>query len=250
MRAFLLISLIIFSFSVFAQNQEEPVKAYKNTFKYNISTPALLSLDNVIIGYERVVNPYQTFSIAVGMNSLPNFRFRSNPDSDILISILTNTNNMGFHFSGDYRFYLKSENKFDAPRGVYIGPYYSYNSYNRINEWGFISDNFDGTLTTDLFFGIHTIGGELGYQFQLGKRIMLDFTFFGPGIAYYKTSINSFSDLSPEDEILFYDRINQILSENIPGFSQVVDGSGIELKGSRTNRSYGYRFLINIGFRF
>ncbi len=51
---------------------------------------------------------------------------------------------IGYKVGGEYRFYLKKENKFLAPRGVYLGPYVSYLFFN--NERGLTIENDDGTV--------------------------------------------------------------------------------------------------------
>lgn len=244
-----IISLLI-NFSSFAQNESEESKKFKNSIRYNLSTPSLLGLENIIFGYERVLGKNRSFTVDIGQNKLPSLTVGSDKNSDSGVKLLGSGKNSGFHFSGDYRFYLKSENKFDAPRGVYIGPYYSFNSYNRGNEWALNTENFDGNVSTDLFFRIHSIGGELGYQFQLGKRFLLDFTMFGPGLAFYKTGIDLDTNLSEEDELLLIEKINGILADRIPGYNNVISGDGIEKTGATNTTGFGYRFLINIGYRF
>ncbi len=49
----------------------------------------------------------------------------------------------GFMFGGEYRFYLKKENKYPAPRGVFIGPY--ANSYRFGNDRTFTITLADGS---------------------------------------------------------------------------------------------------------
>src|SRR6185436_5977087 len=92
---------------------------YKNIIRYNLSGALLFGADSyIILGYERVISPHQSFSINIGRASLPK-----------LVSISTDSFNSqkskrsGFNFSADYRFYLAKENKFETPHGFYIGPY-------------------------------------------------------------------------------------------------------------------------------
>jgi hypothetical protein len=251
MKTSLILSLfLLISISSFAQNESEESKEFKNSIRYNISTPSILGIGNIILGYERVLEKNRSFTLAVGLNKLPFLNADIDETGDSGVKLSGNGNNVGFHISGDYRFYLKSENKFDAPRGVYIGPYYSFNSHNRGNEWALDTENFNGNASTDLFFRIHSIGGELGYQFLLGKRILLDFTMFGPGLAFYKAGIGFNTDLNGEDESLLIERINEILSERIPGFNNIFTEDGIEKVGATNTTSLGYRFLINIAYRF
>jgi hypothetical protein len=78
----------------------------------------------------------------------------------------------------------------------------------------------------------------------------LDFTMFGPGLAFYKTGIDLDTNLSEEDELLLIEKINGILADRIPGFNNVISGDGIEKIGATNTTSFGYRFLINIAYRF
>jgi hypothetical protein len=251
MKTSLILSLfLLISISSFSQNESEESKEFKNSIRYNLSTPSILGIENIIFGYERVLGKNRSFTLAVGLNKLPYLAENIAENNDSEIELLRNGTSSGFHFSGDYRFYLKSENKFDAPRGVYIGPYYSFNSHNRGNEWALNTESFDGNVSSELNFRIHSIGGELGYQFKLGKRFLLDFTMFGPGLAFYKAEIGLNTDLSEENELLLLEKINEILSERIPGFNNIVPGEGIEKTGTTNTTSLGYRFLINIAYRF
>ena len=77
-----------------------------------------------VIGYERVIKDYQTASINIGRTAFGDFLFNS--DS---LEVIDQKHDKGFNLSLDYRFYLQKENKYRAPRGIYIGPYYSYNHF-------------------------------------------------------------------------------------------------------------------------
>jgi hypothetical protein len=59
----------------------------------------------------------RSFSINVGQAALHNLE---NGFSDEFRA-KTVLSQGGFHISGDYRFYLSSLNKYNAPRGVYVG---------------------------------------------------------------------------------------------------------------------------------
>ena len=45
------------------------------------------------------------------------------------IGVKDDRNRNGFKIAGEYRFYLKKENKHLAPRGIYIGPYMAYHAF-------------------------------------------------------------------------------------------------------------------------
>ena len=234
----------------FCQNEIQENTPYKNTIRYNLSKPTVFGFGNIIFGYEHILSDNRSFSIDFGLNRLPVFDNQDQNIQNNQIRLLPGGKNRGLQLSGDYRFYLKSENKYKAPRGVYIGPYYSYNTFNRSKDWELSTSNFEGVAGSNLGIKIHTIGAELGYQFQISNRFVLDFVLFGPGVGFYNLKTDFDSNLDPEDSELILGQINDFLSTKFPGFNGLVDGSGFEKSGSIRVGSFGYRFMINIGYRF
>lgn len=230
-----------------AQDKDETKKKdFKNTISTNLTNPAIISSSFLTIGYERVLKNNQTFSVSIGTFGLPKFG-GSLADS---LNLQTDSKDKGFHFAVDYRFYLKKENKHGAPRGVYIGPYYSLNHLNRENQWTLNTNNFEGSVVSDLNLNINIIGFQLGYQFVFWNRLALDLILLGPGVGYYSASMKLNTSLTAENESLFYDKINEILNEKIPGYNIINNSSEFSKKGSFNTTTLGYRYLINVGFRF
>lgn len=253
--------ICVFPFVLIAQEIEENTnkteettkveKVRKNTIRVNVTNPILINASNTIIGYERTLGEHQSFSIDFGINRLPNFKERDFViDETTTLSNRNNGEEIGIHATADYRFYLAKENKHRAPRGIYIGPYISHNSFKRGNEWYLKSPDFDGRVDTDLKFTLNTIGFEMGYQFVIFDRLALDFIMIGPGLSKYNFELKSNSNLSQEDKELLYGKINDFLAEKIPGYDLVIDSDGLKKEGSFNTTSLGYRFMINIGYRF
>ena len=230
-----------------SQAQDKKEKEYKNTFKYNITNPIIFGSRSYIFGFERVINSHQTISVNIGHASFPSLGIAS---SDSL-SVSKNTGDKGFHFSAEYRFYLQKENKYSAPRGVYIAPYYSYNYFERSNTWNVNKANFKGNINTDLSLKAHTVGVELGYQFIFWKRVALDLILAGPGIASYHLKAATSSDVqyTGENEDI-YQHINDALANKIPGYSLILKDTDFEKKGTTSLTSLNFRYLIQLGFRF
>ncbi len=195
-----------------------------------------------------MLNKHQTFTVNVGAASLPSLNLL-NSDS---LRVNKSTNKRGFNFSVDYRFYLAKENKYNAPHGVYIGPYYSYNYFEKKNSWTLTSAS--GTVypnvETETSLGIHTVGFEMGYQFILWKRISLDLILAGPGVATYKLKASLGTNLSGEDKEKLFDKINDALADKFPGYSWVIDEGEFESRGATNTTSFGFRYMIQVGFRF
>jgi len=223
-------------------------KQYKNVIRYNISNPLLFGFDRyVVLGYERIVNDDQSFSINVGRASLPRL-VEINTDS---FHLNKDTKNSGYNLSLDYRFYLEKENKYAAPHCLYIGPFYSYNHFDRDNSWTLTHENGNNELvTTNTKFDIQTFGFELGYQFIFWKRLTLDLVLVGPGVADYKLKTTIDQDLAADNKQQLQDAIEQLLTQKFPGMNYVFADKEFKADGTIGTWSVGYRYLIHIGFAF
>lgn len=253
----LLVLAIVFALSSFntkAQTMDSlhnPEKEFKNTIRFNITNPLIFGGKSLIFGYERILKHNRSFSINIGQAALPNFE---NGFSDEFRS-KTVLSEGGFHISGDYRFYLSKLNKYNAPRGVYIGPYYSYNRFSKGHDWEYTEEGSTTlkVINSDLSLKIQQIGFELGYQFVFWKRFSVDLVLLGPGIASYKVKSSAEGNLTDTERELFFEKLNQALKDKFPGYSGTLgenaDGE-FEKTGAQSTTSLGYRYMINLGYRF
>lgn len=228
-------------------NQDFPIPDKlnrKNTLSINITNPMLLSIQFQAVSLERVLKNNQTFSIAIGKFSLPKF------GEDLADSLGMNTDykDKGFHISGDYRFYLKKENKYAAPRGVYVGPFYSYNYLDRQNSW--YVDGVVDEVTTNLVFNIHTLGVELGYQFVFWDRMSVDMIMMGPGVGFYDLKTELGTNMDPAKEQEFFEKLNDLLTDKIPGYDNVIEPGDFKKTGTFSTVDIGFRYVVRIGYRF
>ncbi len=248
-----LLLLLLFMTSQNLTAQEESMdkdkvgKNFKNVVRMNITNPLIFGSGSIVLGYERVLNKHQSFSVNVGRMQLPKFGLFNFSDSTAQIN--KSTKESGFSVTGDYRFYLASENKYAAPRGLYIGPYATFVKMGRENSWDLNTDNFEGKVGTNLNLQFFAAGVQLGYQFVIWKRVALDFVLIGPGIAFYELSAGLDTDLDPNDESILFDKIDEILQEKFPAYNFVFDGS-FKKSGSAKTTSIGYRYVIHLGFLF
>lgn len=221
------------------------VHPYKNVIRYNLSGALIFGIDKyVVFGYERIIRRNQSISVNFGKASLPKI-VSITTDS---FSLNKEANSSGTNVSIDYRFYLPRENKYLAPHGLYIGPYYSYNDFNRDNRWDYKTRNSFVNTHTD--FSIHTIGFELGYQLILWKRFTIDFLMVGPGVGFYdyKVSFDGNLDAATQEQLL--DGLGQLLKQKFPGMNFVLSDKEISSNGTLKTTALGYRYLIQIGFNF
>jgi hypothetical protein len=249
-RPLILVAFFSISFtSTIAQISDslyKPKREFKNTIRFNVTNPLIFGGQSIIFGYERQLKNNRSFSINIGKASLSPFNFLDNVD----IKAKTILNESGFHVSGDYRFYLSKLNKYNAPRGVYIGPYYSYNTFDKKHAWDYTKDGITKTIETDLNININTVGFELGYQFVFWKRFSVDMILIGPGVAGYNLKAIIGGNLSDAERQEFIDLLNEALKDKFPGYSGLnIDGEFLK-KGTVSATSVGLRYMINVGYRF
>jgi hypothetical protein len=242
----LLIFLAFFgSATVPCHGQKDSVKYFKNTIRYNLSNPLLFSEKFLVFGYERVIKDHQTASINIGRAGFSKFAFLSDT-----LGLEEFQDDKGFNLALDYRFYLRNENKHKAPRGVYIGPYYAYNYFSREMTWNLNTDSFVGEVKSGFDVNAHFLGFQLGYQFIFWNRLALDLVLMGPGWWHFKMKDHFDSDLTAEDEEMILDKLNEMLDDKFPGNDLLLGGDGFDISKSSTTDVAGFRYMINIGFRF
>ena len=234
-----------------SQEQEQPAeKQYKNVIRYDLSGALLMGVDRYIVfGYERIVKKNQSFSINVGPVALP-----KSPDERIAINDYTLRNDPksnGFNFSVDYRFYLGKENRYAPPRGIYLGPYMSYNQFHRESVWSYSSTGVpDKTVSTDMDMKIFSMGAELGYQFVLWKRMAIDFLLIGPGVGNYNINLAVSGNLTDEEKQKLREAVKETITEKYVGLGYVLANKHFDTEGSIRSWNLGYRYLIHIGYVF
>jgi hypothetical protein len=249
-KIFLYISLLVLITLIsnpdgVAQQSDSSKRVFKNTVRVNLTNPLIFGGKYLVFGYERILNPHQSASVNIGRFSIPKFVNFSDG-----LNLKNDFKDFGLHVSMDYRFYLKKENKYNAPRGVYVGPYFSYNYLKRENKWDLSTNDFTGEVATDFTLNIFTLGAQLGYQFVLWDRLAIDMILLGPGLGFYNAKVGLNTTLSAEDESLFFQKINDFLAQKIPGYDFTIDSGEFQKKGSFNVTSLGYRYMIHLGFRF
>lgn len=240
------ILLFLFVFSVInlchAQDSTD-VSLRRNTIKLDLSGNFIYS-NNYNLSFERVVRQNQSFVVSAGYQEFPrisNFgeNIRGKRDDD----------RSGFKFGAEYRFYLKKENKFAAPRGVYIGPYFT--------TLGFRSDRtivYSGTdvpeeANLNSKAHIISIGGQLGYQFVFNDRWTLDLVLIGPSYSKYnfKVKLDGDFEFDPDD---VESEILKAILEKYPMLEDFLNEKELDSSGTLDTWALGYKYQFLIGYRF
>lgn len=244
---FVLLSLLVVNICNSQTDSTKAIRQYKNVVRYNLSGALIFGFDRYFVfGYERVIKPNQSISVNFGGVKLPT-----------LISIITDSFTLqkdnksnGYNFSVDYRFYLGKENKYMAPRGAYIGPYYSYNHFTRDNQWLYNKSTGNSFLNTHTNLNINTIGFQFGYQLILWKRMALDFCLVGPGFGFYNYKASFDGNVSTENKEELFDGLKQLLTQKFPGMNFVFSDKHIDANGVMNASTLGYRYIVHIGYVF
>lgn len=226
-----------------AQAQQVSDSIRRNTIKLDI-TSYWLYRNAIVFSYERVMKPYQTLGITAGYQQFPTL-------TDGLDSVIVRktTKAKGFKIGAEYRFYLRKENKFGAPRGVFIGPYATWHNFKNSRDLEVTTDgNAElAELTTSL--SIINIGVQLGYQFVFNDRWTVDLVLIGPSLSNYrfKAEFDGNYSFDPDD---VRNEIVQAMIEKFPALKDLVEEGEFDNRGKLDTWAYGYRYQLQVGYRF
>jgi hypothetical protein len=227
--------------------QDDWKDARKNVVRYNLTAPALFGFDKaVILGYERLINAHQSVSFNIGKTALPKL-ISISTDS---FGLAKDSKNTGINFSLDYRFYLRKENRYIAPRGIYLGPYYAFTQVKRETDWSGTSGGTTKFATTKMDVNWNVIGAQLGYQFVFWDRVTLDLVLVGPGLAWYNLKARAEGNLTADEKEQLLNAVEDIIQQKFPGFNYVFGEEELSGSGSLNTTSVGFRYLIHLGFLF
>lgn len=226
----------------------KPDTTLKNTIRINV-TPLLLTshLASFTLGYERVLSPHQTISVNAGHLQLPDIATTSEGDQ---VQWISNLHNSGFLTALDYRFYIR-RNRYTAPDGLYWGPYMAYYYIDKKARTEFFDNAIaKGSADVQIYFSMVNFGLQLGYQFVLGKRWTIDMILFGPGYGYYNLNLKIDADGQLKVEGEDYQAVFDKLVSIFPAIQQLIDDQEFNSSGSRSFSGFGYRMVVQVGFRF
>ncbi len=249
------IAVIIFAAMAFCADAQttdslpKPSRQLKNTFRVNV-TSWLLYDNSFQVSYERVINKKQTINVFGGYNEFP-----LSVSLNLENTAYTQTKSRsGFALGAEYRFYLAKENKHPVPHGVYLAPFVSYYQFN--SERGLTHTDSTtippttGTANLTTQIGFLNIGGELGYQFVIGKRFVIDAVMFGPAVTNYNFKAKLDNHLPGLDDNEVAQSVIDALKEKFPLLNDISSEEGVKTSGTQSFWSVGFRYNISLGFRF
>jgi len=242
-----LATFLFFGTAIFCNAQKgDSTVQRRNTIKLNLITSAIFQ-NSTALSYERVTKPNQSWVITVG-----NMRFPTLADFGSSIHVKDETQKSGFLVGGEYRFYLKKENKYPAPHGVYIGPYVNYYLFKNSRNLEYTSPDDQTTssaiLKTDI--NVLNIGAQLGYQFVIKNRWTIDMVIFGPSMAHYSMKLGLDGDFEITEEEILENEILTALTDKFPIIKDLITDKDVTLQGRNSTWSAGFRYQLNVGYHF
>ncbi len=243
MRLFIFLFLALFV-SQFSKAQDSiSMSLRRNTIKIDL-TGNLIYRNNYSFSIERVLKQNQSFVVTLGYQEFPrivNF-------GDNLVG-KKEDNRSGYKVGGEYRFYLKKENKFAAPRGVYIGPYVTAIGFS--SDRGIVYSGGDAPEEADLKsrLNIINVGAQLGYQFVFNDRWSIDLVLIGPSVSQYNFKAQLQGDFEFDSEDI-QNEIIQGLLDKFPMLEELLDEKELDSSGSLDTWALGYKYQFLIGYRF
>ncbi len=215
-----------------------------NSIRFN-PTPMLVwgNLRNLTFSYEHTLKSDQSFAVQAGyLEFSPVFS-----DTLLQFSVAKSAGRFGMNLAADYRFYPAKLNKFDAPRGLYLGGYLSYYGFRTVRDIEVLKSDpvRSGTLTMN--FNYINLGVEIGYQFIFWNHFAVDLLMFGPSLTATLNSLHYDGVLTDADKQKIYDRLQEVGKEEFP----LLQGR-LGLDGEKQSLDFRlfFRYAVMVGYRF
>jgi hypothetical protein len=240
--------LIFFNPAIGQEDQVVPkVKRndYKNVVKFNLSTQILYE-NTLLFGYERVIKKHQTLNISGGYLEFP-----ISLNLPEFLQLKEQKSKSGYNIGLDWRFYLANENKHAPPHGLYLAPFVAIHHFKSVRDIIY-TDTLGNVRNAVMNNKINflTIGGQLGYQFVIKRRFVIDAVLVGPGVTNYRFNVKLDGNLSDADKEAITAKIIEALHDKIPLLDEIAKGEEVSGSGVQSFWSAGFRYSLSIGFRF
>lgn len=243
LKCVLFLCLLVFSFQFTQAQDSTEVSLRRNTIKYDL-TSNLLYRNSITFSFERIVKPNQSFVVTAGVQEFPNLL-----DLGQDVSVTKEGARSGHKIGGEYRFYLKKENKFSAPRGVYIGPYFTSLGFKIDDRIVYNGGEEPEEANLKARLNIFSIGAQLGYQFVFNDRWTLDLVLVGPSYSRYNFNVNLDGDFEFDPENV-QNEIFKALLDRFPLLEEVINDKELNSSGTLNTWALGYKYQFLVGYRF
>lgn len=241
MRIIILICMMVLVQPGLAQKNDS-LPDRRNTIKLNLVT-SMLYTNSGAISFERVAKTNQTWGVMLGYVQFPHL---GNLGSSI--SVPANPSNTGYVIGGEYRFYMKKENRFAAPHGVYWGPFTNYFYFKNSQELSYTPASGSPSIANlSSRLNVLNIGVQVGYQFLIKDRWSIDMVVFGPSFSYYGLDMAVSGTI---DESLLSNAIIKAMADRFPLVKDLLENQSADVHGTTSKWASGFRYQLNVGYHF
>lgn len=228
-----------------SKKESEGNRDFKNSIKLNISNKLLYD-NSYQFAWERVLSKSTSVNVFAGYQEFPLVTVN-------LLNVSTDRSarRYGYSLGAEYRWYLMAENKYNAPRGVYLGVFTSLFDFNTKRNVSFYQEATDSTekLSLDTDINFVNLGGSVGYQFIVKDRWVFDFVFFGPSMTYYSFKSSFNSDIDGVEDNEYLEQVLDNIKDRLP-FLKEVSSADVSRSGLNAFTAAGFRYSISVGYRF
>jgi hypothetical protein len=218
-----------------------------NILKWNVGS---MALRNYHFTYER--NLYKNVSLSISYRNMP----KGNVPFESQLKEAINSTDINFDrfqmgnsaITPELRIYLSTRKM----RGFYFAPYARFANFDITAPVKYTSSTVVGTVTKEADFAgkiTSTSGGlMIGYQFQLLKKLVLDFQIIGGHYGNSKGDLNFITQLTPQEQQSLRDNLAKVQADPFK-FTYTVNSNGAIIN---TDGPWaGIRGLnLGIGLRF
>jgi hypothetical protein len=223
-----------------------PDPIHKNVIKFNPTPMLLWSKKNITFSYERILNKKQSITFSLGYLEFGQLF----GDTVANLVKITDRQKQGINAAVEYRFYLTKRNTSPIPDGLYIAPYLSFYGYSFSNGLEVVGSEEPAFARMDGNFYSFNLGGELGYQFVLWKRLTIDLVLVGPATSYYGGELNIKGELNGENLKNINEDLYNKVKAKYPMIDKILLNKSFKKNGTIDLLSVGYRYFFQIGFHF
>ncbi len=243
-KTFLLLTILFFFAGAKAQNDKEPAFDKSIAVKW---APASIAFGKIGLGSEFNFKKKKSFTFNVGIP----FEKTMTADIDGEDRSLTMKT---MSIMAGYRMYFGKK----PMRGLYLEPYLKYLKNEASTNTDFEIDGTERPFLVTSDYSGFGVGAQLGVQFLIAKRVVIDFYFLGPEANSSKHDLiaqetggglpwNNAEAQDAEDEINDFVNDIPLLKDNL---TVTVNPINRNVKTNYNGFLPGFRFGLSVGIRF
>ena len=216
----------------------------KNTIKWNVIP---IVTRTISLEYERAFAKKFSLNAVVAYTPKGDLPFKSMLIDITDESAIINATRFGsFAMALEGRFYLSKK---AAHSGFYLAPFLKYGTYSANTKVRYSDSTWDtGTIDVAGNINAFTAGIAVGIQWQLTKRIVLDWRIIGPSYGFSNGLLEGRRHLTADEQAYIREQLDKL--NELPVLNIKNDINAVGVKTTVNGAWAGIRTGLSIGFRF